>query len=211
MTNSYVQYTAAAAGRAMSAAVRTIAGIAASKSGDASPSSAIINSSPDAEAADPLLANTANKDSRGSSLGFIVESQLENVSESNSARAEENTVVDDIDELALGLQAQIPTVVSPRSTISPRGKSYSVDSVNSDIEVGGYKSRRAPHAGIPLMIVCNKIDKLTSNQLANLQRTCSNHVFVSAASVDTPFDPKAFEIFFNELYVLKQQSATSAG
>jgi len=59
--------------------------------------------------------------------------------------------------------------------------------------------------GLPLMIVCNKIDKLSATHLASLQSTCSNHIFVTAASENMPFDPRAFEIFFNELYLRKAQ------
>ena len=57
--------------------------------------------------------------------------------------------------------------------------------------------------GLPLMIVGNKIDKLSAAHLAALRRSCSNHVFIASASESHAFDPKAFGVFFGEIHARK--------
>ena len=64
-------------------------------------------------------------------------------------------------------------------------------------------------SGLPLMIVGNKIDKLSASQMERLRRTCSNHVFVAATSETTPFDPRSFDIFFSDIYHRKKREESS--
>jgi hypothetical protein len=78
----------------------------------------------------------------------------------------------------------------------------------NDIQTGFSESNNnatSGLSGLPLMIVGNKIDKLSARQMDRLRRTCSNHVFVTATSETTPFDPRSFEIFFNEIYARKKK------
>ena len=49
----------------------------------------------------------------------------------------------------------------------------------------------------PLLLVGNKIDKLTTNQLAELKAACPQQIFISALA---GLDPNPFVKFFSEVY-----------
>ena len=55
-----------------------------------------------------------------------------------------------------------------------------------------------PHGGLPLMIVANKVDKVSRRDLRSLRTTCSNHVFTSA-KFESYMDEKPFYDFFKEI------------
>ena len=76
--------------------------------------------------------------------------------------------------------------------IESGGSHYNLESPPRKISriVSGAKHR-------PLLIVGNKIDKLTSSQLAELKAACPQQIFVSSL---TGLDTKPFINFFSEVY-----------
>jgi hypothetical protein len=79
-----------------------------------------------------------------------------------------------------------------------RRKQPASSSSSSHINHGGSRGKVFPHGGLPLMIVANKVDKVSVRDLRSLRATCDNHILTSAKH-ESYLDEMPFVDFFYEI------------